>query len=55
MNFVLVGSRYINVAQIVEILKVNANSYTVFLSNQVNYPNLTYNQIQPILSVIGAV
>lgn len=52
MNWVLIGNNLINVNQIVRIQRVNANSFTVFTSDGLNFPNLTPAQVSPLLLLI---
>lgn len=53
MNFVLINSVAINVDQVVQITRVNANSYTVFLSDGRNIANISFVIIKPILDITG--
>lgn len=53
MNFVIVGNTAVNVDQIVQINRINANSYTVFLSDGRTVPGITFAAIKPILDITG--
>lgn len=53
MNFVLINSVAINVDQVVQITRVNANSYTVFLSDGRSIANISFVIIKPILDITG--
>lgn len=52
MNFVLIGSSAINVNLIVEVKRISANNFTVFLSDQRVFVNLTRSTVDPILNII---
>lgn len=53
MNFILIGSSAVNVSLIVEIKRIAANNFTVFLCDGRTYTGLTRLTIEPILNMIN--
>lgn len=53
MNFFEVGNNIFNVNTVVQIQKIAANNYTIFLSDGRTFPLLTLSQVQPLFTVIG--
>jgi hypothetical protein len=55
MNFIVIGDNIINVNCIVQIQKISTNNFKVFLSDQRVFPNLTLDEIKPILLMLGII